>query len=132
MQDQLTCMAQQLTKISNIIESIQLGKNNKASLSHSQEDEIEQLCQNITYSNALFKLKYLETNYQLDMIIWIPRCAWKKQAPKHLVSSIKSLFGDFQHIECKTDEAQSQIFRSLKTNIRLQFFNKLYLWELTQ
>ncbi|CAF4631705.1 unnamed protein product, partial [Rotaria sp. Silwood1] len=91
-------------------------KNNKASSSPSQEDEIEQLFENITCSNDFFKLKYLEINYQLDMITCIPSCAWKKQAPKHLLSSIKSSFGMFQHIEHKTGQSQSQKFRSLKTS----------------
>ncbi|CAF3720657.1 unnamed protein product [Rotaria sp. Silwood1] len=60
------------------------------------------------------------------MITCIPSCAWKKQAPKHLLSSIKSSFGMFQHIEHKTGQSQSQKFRSLKTSIQLHFLNKLH------
>ncbi|CAF1219848.1 unnamed protein product [Rotaria sp. Silwood1] len=60
MQDQLTFMAQQRTKISNTIENIQLDTNNEASSSPLQEDEIEQLFENITCSDDFFKLKCLE------------------------------------------------------------------------
>ncbi|CAF3731965.1 unnamed protein product [Rotaria sp. Silwood1] len=74
MQDQLTFMAQQLMKISSSIENIQLEKNNKASSSPSQQDEIEQLFENITCSDDSFNLKCLEINYQLDMIICISCC----------------------------------------------------------
>ncbi|CAF1634070.1 unnamed protein product [Rotaria sp. Silwood1] len=74
MQDQLTFMAQQLTKISNSIENIQLEKNNKASSSPSQQDEIEQLFESITCSDDSLNLKCLEINYQLDIIICIPCC----------------------------------------------------------
>ncbi|CAF1194179.1 unnamed protein product [Rotaria sordida] len=74
MQDQLTFMAQQLTKISNSIENIQLEKNNKVSSSASQQDEIEQLFENIICSDDSFNLKCLEINYKLDMIICIPCC----------------------------------------------------------
>ncbi|CAF5041851.1 unnamed protein product [Rotaria sp. Silwood1] len=52
------------------------------------------------------------------MITCIPCCTWKKQAPKHLLSSIKSSFDMFQHIEHKTGEPQAQKFRSLKTIIQ--------------
>ncbi|CAF5065028.1 unnamed protein product [Rotaria sp. Silwood1] len=52
------------------------------------------------------------------MITCVPSCAWKKQAPKNLLSSIKSSFGMFQHIEHKTGQSQSQKFRSLKTIIQ--------------
>ncbi|CAF2669463.1 unnamed protein product [Rotaria sp. Silwood2] len=81
-------MAKQLSKITNAIENIHLEKNSKESSSSTQADDIEQLFENT--------------------ITCIPCSTWKKQAPKHLFTSIKSSFGIFQHIEQKVDEPLSQ------------------------
>ena len=55
-------------------------------------------------------------------------CPLLHQAPKHLLTSIKSSFGVFQHIEQKVNEPLSQRFRSLKSNLKLHFSNKLHIW----
>jgi hypothetical protein len=73
-------------------------------------------------------LDSLEINNHLDTITCIPCSTWKKQAPKHLLNSIKSSFGIFQHIEQKAGEPLSQRFRSLKTNLKSHFLNKLHIW----
>jgi hypothetical protein len=127
-QDQLASMAKQLSLITNAIENIQLEKTSKESSSSTQADDIEQLFESIKCSDNLFMLESLEINSHLDTITCIPCSTCKKQAPKHLLTSIKSSFGIFQHIEQKMDEPLSQRFRSLKKSLKSHFLNKLHIW----
>ena len=131
LQDQLTSMAKQLSKITVVIEDMHLEKSRKESPSSSSlapAQEHEELFENIKCTGDLFMLKCLEINIQLDTITCIPCSTCKKHAPKHLLTSMKSSFGVFQYIEQKIDEPLSQRFRSLKTNLKSHFSNKLYMW----
>jgi len=126
-QDQLILMAKQLSKLTDAVENIHLEKTSKES-SSTQAGDMEQLFESIKCSDDLFKLNYLEINNQLDTITCIPCSTWKKQAPKHLLTSIKSSFGIFQYIEQKVDEPLAQRFRNLKIHLKSHFSNKLHTW----
>ena len=85
-----------------------------SSTTNSVSDQLEQMFQNITCSNDLYMLKHLEIDSQLDIITCILCSEFKKQAPKHLLSAIKSSFGIFEYVEQDPHQIQSQRFRSLK------------------
>jgi len=122
-------MTKQLSKITDVIENIQLEKTSKESLSScTQADDMEQLFESIKCSNDLFMLRSLEINNHLDTITCIPCSSWKKQAPEHLITSIKSSFGIFQHIEQQANESLSRRFRNLKTHLKLHYSNRLDIW----
>jgi hypothetical protein len=122
-------MTKQLSKITDAIENIQLEKNSKESLSScTQADDMEQLFESIKCSNDLFMLRSLEINNDLDTITCIPCSSWKKQAPKHLITSIKSSLGIFQHIEQQANESLSRRIRNLKTHLKLHYSNRLHIW----
>jgi hypothetical protein len=127
-QDQLASMAKQLSKMTDAIENIHLEKTSKETSSLTQADDIEQLFESIKCLDDLFMLKSLEINSQLDTVTCIACCTCKKQAPKHLLTSIKSSFGIFQYTEQRADEPQSRRFRNLKTHLKLHFSNKLHMW----
>jgi hypothetical protein len=126
-QEQLTSMAKQLSEITVAIENIHLEKIRKES-SSVHVDENEQLFESIKCADDLFILKSLEINIQIDTITCIHCSTWKKQVPKHLSTPIKSSSGIFQHIAQKIDEPLPQRFRSLKTNLKSHFSNKLHIW----
>ena len=127
--DQLILITKQLSKITNAIDHITVENPSKeSSSSFTEASDMDRLFDSIKCSNDLFMLRGLEINNQLDIITCAPCSAMKKHAPKHLLTSIKSSFGVFQHIEQKVDEPLSQRFRSLKSNLKLHFSNKLHIW----
>ncbi|CAF1319093.1 unnamed protein product [Rotaria sordida] len=127
--DQLALVMEQLKKMTNAIDQISLEKTKvQLSSSSSQSDDLEQMFQNITCSNDLYMLKYLETNSQLDTITCVSCFKFKKQAPKHLLSTIKPSFGVFEYFKQDLHQIQSQRFRSLKRNLKLHYENKLHMW----
>ncbi|CAF1328431.1 unnamed protein product [Rotaria sordida] len=131
--DQLALVMEQLKKMTNVIDQISLEKTKvQLSSSSSQSDDLEQMFQNITCSNDLYMLKYLEINSQLDTITCIPCFKFKKQAPKHLLSTIKPSFGVFEYVEQDSHQIQSQRFRSLKRNLKLHYENKLHMWRVEE
>ncbi len=127
--DQLALVMEQLKKMTNAIDQISLEKPKVQLLSSSsQSDDLERIFQNITCSNDLYMLKYLEINGQLDTITCIPCFKFKKQASKYLLSTIKSSFGIFEYVEQDPHQIQSQRFRSLKRNLKLHYENRLHMW----
>ncbi|CAF1189379.1 unnamed protein product, partial [Rotaria sordida] len=96
--DQLALMMEHFKKMTNAIDQISLEKTMVQLPSSSQSDDLEQMFQNITCSNDLYMLKYLE------IVSWIPSHVYlilnlKKQALKHLLSTIKLSFGIFEKSE---------------------------------
>lgn len=127
LQDQLTLMAKQLSKITVAIENMHVGRTRTESSSSMPADENEPF-ESIKCTDDLFMLKFLEINIPLDTITCIPCFTWKRQAPKNLSISIKSSFGVFQYVAQKMNDPLSQRFRSLKTNLKSHFSNKLHIW----
>ncbi|CAF3767738.1 unnamed protein product [Rotaria sp. Silwood1] len=70
----------------------------------------------------------MEINNQLDTITCIPCLKFKKHAPKHLLSTIKSSFGSFEYVEQDATRVQSERFRNLKKALRHHYLNKLHIW----
>jgi hypothetical protein len=130
--DQLASMAEQLTKITNAIEQINLEKAKVQVHSSVQLDNIEQMFNNIKCSNDLYMLKHLEINMQLDVITCIPCLKFKKQAAKHLLNTIKSSFGMFEYVEQDAQQIQSRKFRNLKLSLKAHYSNKLHIWCVEQ
>jgi hypothetical protein len=122
-------MTKQLSKITDSIENmhVEKTKNESSSSSSIRAVEMEQIFESIKRSDDFFTLKILEINNHLDTITCIPCSSWKKQAPKHLLTSIKSSFGIFQHIEQKVDEPLSERFRNLKKHLKSHFSNNTYM-----
>ena len=115
--------------MSNAIDQIGLEKTKVQLLSSSsQSDDLEQMFQNITYSNDLYMLKHLEIDSQMDTITCILCSKFKKQAPKYLLSTIKSSSGIFEYVEQDPHQIQSQRFTSLKRNLKLNYENRLHMW----
>jgi ferritin len=129
-QDQLTLVTKQLSKITDAIENIHLEKSSKESSSSSviQAGNMDLLIDSIKCSDDFFMMKIFDINSQLDTITCIPCSSYKKQAPKHLLFSIKSSFGMFQYVEQKVDEPLSERFRNLKKHLKVHFLNKLHIW----
>ena len=73
-------------------------------------------------------IKCLDINIPLDTITCIPCFTWKRQAPNNLSSSIRLSFGVFQYVAQNMNDPLSQRFRSLKTNLKSHFSNKLHIW----
>jgi hypothetical protein len=126
--DQLLSMSKQLTKLSETIEQMNSDKAKRHVSSIPQSDDIEQLFENIKCSNELYSLKHMEINNQLDTITCIPCLKFKKHAPKHLLSIIKSSFGSFEYVEQDATRVQSERFRNLKKALRHHYLNKLHIW----
>jgi hypothetical protein len=127
-QDQLLSMSKQLKKLTETIEQMNSDKAKRHVSSIPQSDDIDQLFENIKCSNELYSLKHMEINNQLDTITCTPCLKFKKQAPKHLLSAIKSSFGLFEYIEQDASQVQSRRFRNLKTNLKQHHLNKLHIW----
>ncbi|CAF4054019.1 unnamed protein product, partial [Rotaria sordida] len=104
--DQLALVMEQLKKMTNAIDQMSSEKTKVRLLSSSsQSNDLEQMFQNITCSNDLYMLKHFEINSQLNTITCIPCFKFKKQAPKHLLSTIKSSFGILElHIWCVEED----------------------------
>ena len=128
--DQLASMSEQLRKITDAIEQINLEKAKIQTPSSQQSEpvDIEKMFYNIKCSNDLYMLKYLEIDIDSDLITCIPCSKFKKQAAKHLLNSIKSSFGMFEYIEQDIHQLQSQRFRNLKQSLKVHYANKLYIW----
>ncbi|CAF4369146.1 unnamed protein product, partial [Rotaria sordida] len=97
---------EQLKKMTNAIDQMSSEKTKVRLLSSSsQSNDLQQMFQNITCSNDLYMLKHFEINSQLNTITCIPCFKFKKQAPKHLLSTIKSSFGILElHIWCVEED----------------------------
>ncbi|CAF3720205.1 unnamed protein product, partial [Rotaria sordida] len=119
--DQLALMMEHFKKMTNAIDQISLEKTMVQLPSSSQSDDLKQMFQNITCSNDLYMLKYLE------IVSWIPSHVYlilnlKKQALKHLLSTIKLSFGIF---EFKNKNNFDESLRKFIDQIQVHMINYL-------
>jgi hypothetical protein len=128
--DQLASMSEQLKKITDAIEQMNLekAKNQTPASAQSELVDIEKMFYNVKCSNDLYMLKHLEIDVNSGLITCIPCSKFKKQAAKHLLNTIKSSFGIFEYIEQDVHQLQSQRFRNLKQSLKVHYSNKLHIW----